>query len=325
MKLKILKSAAAFLAIVLVTLSALIIFFSSKKSDFVPPSEKKQITGNPEIYLKKSESQFKDIRPDTEKKIIWANKNKLKTEYSIVYIHGFSASRQETSPLCELVAEKMNANLFYTRLSGHGRGSAPMGEVNTSDYIRDAIEAYEIGKLIGEKVIVIGMSTGGTLAIYLAMQEWTSEAMAYILISPNLGLASPVDQILTTPFSEKIIQFIVGNQFSWTPEDPLRQKYWTTSYPSVAIPRMMKLVKYVRESNLEKISSPLLLIYSKSDNVVNPVLTEKAFHRIGSKVKKTILVENRSEKEKHILAGRIANDKKTVQMAKNIADFIKSL
>ncbi|MDD4273595.1 MAG: hypothetical protein PHG14_07705 [Desulfobacter postgatei] len=38
-----------------------------------------------------------------------------------VYIHGFSATRKETAPLSDLVAKTLNANLFYTRLSGHGR------------------------------------------------------------------------------------------------------------------------------------------------------------------------------------------------------------
>jgi hypothetical protein len=47
-------------------------------------------------YLAASEARFTDIRPGTEKTIVWANPSeKDKTPVSIVYLHGFSATRQE--------------------------------------------------------------------------------------------------------------------------------------------------------------------------------------------------------------------------------------
>ena len=88
-----------------------------------------------------------------------------KTPYSVVYLHGFSATRQETAPLAECVADSLGANLFETRLAGHGREREPLADVRAEDWLHDAAEALAIAARLGERVIVIGTSTGATLAV----------------------------------------------------------------------------------------------------------------------------------------------------------------
>ena len=77
-------------------------------------------------YLRQSESRVSGIRPGCEKKIAWHNGQRRQRELAIVYIHGFSASRMETWPLCDRLAEAIGANLFYTRLTGHGQDGDAM-------------------------------------------------------------------------------------------------------------------------------------------------------------------------------------------------------
>ena len=85
-----------------------------------------------EAYLTESESRYNDIRPGLEKTILWHDPQRKKaTELSLVYLHGFSASRAEISPVPERVAQELGANLFFTRLAGHGRtGTRPAGAVH---------------------------------------------------------------------------------------------------------------------------------------------------------------------------------------------------
>ena len=96
-----------------------------------------------DLYLIASESQFDDITEGTEKKIVWAQEANQKTPISVVSFHGFSATRQELSPLADIVAKSLNANLFYTRLAGHGRGSAGMIQGSVNKWANDANEAIE--------------------------------------------------------------------------------------------------------------------------------------------------------------------------------------
>ena len=89
-------------------------------------------------YLAASEAQFADIVPNTEKAIIWAGASHVKTPVSVVYLHGFSATRQEVVPLADIVAAELGANLFYTRLTGHGRSGEAMAEATVNDWHRSA-------------------------------------------------------------------------------------------------------------------------------------------------------------------------------------------
>ena len=59
----------------------------------------------------------------------------------------------------------LGANLFYTRLTGHGQDGAAMAEGSVNAWINDYAEAMAIGRAIGDKVVVIGTSTGASLAI----------------------------------------------------------------------------------------------------------------------------------------------------------------
>ena len=93
-------------------------------------------------WLHARESVFDDIVPGTEKAINWAATPGERTELAVIYIHGFSASRREISPVPEAIAAALEANYFGTRLAGHGRsgGAVPgeaLGDVSVEDWTLD--------------------------------------------------------------------------------------------------------------------------------------------------------------------------------------------
>ena len=100
-----------------------------------------------EKYITDNESKHK-LKPDNEARIIWFNDStKEKTEYAIVYLHGFSASQEEGDPVHKEFAKKFGCNLYLSRLAEHG--------IDTSDALANytaekswlsAVEAYAIGK-----------------------------------------------------------------------------------------------------------------------------------------------------------------------------------
>ena len=276
-------------------------------------------------YLAQSEAQYSDIVPGTEKTILWANAEKTRTPLSIIYLHGYSATRQETAPLGDELASQLGANLFYTRLAGHGRSGTAMAEPTVNDWLNDSMEALAIGKRLGEKVIVIGTSTGGTLATWLAEQPNTDEVLAYILISPNFAPKDSNSEILTLPWAKQFVPYVVGSEYSWTPTNPGHARYWTHSYPSPALVTMMGLVKFVRESDLESIEKPVLVIYSPNDQVVNAQETERRVAQIGSEIKEIDPIDQSGNPENHVLAGDILAPENTHVVEKLILDFIARL
>jgi esterase/lipase len=85
---------------------------------------------------------------------------------------------------------------------------------------------------------------------------------------------------------------------------------------------MMGLVKLVRESSLEQIKKPLLVIYSPNDQVVDPQATERVFPRFGSAVKKIVARPESENPEHHVLAGDILAPGDTDSIASIILEFI---
>lgn len=279
-----------------------------------------------EDYIKDSESAFSDIRPGTEKKIIWNNPSvKAKTHYSIIYLHGFSASRQETAPLCDIVASKLHANLFYTRLTGHGRPSEAMEEASAATWQHDAVEALDIGRRLGDKVIVIGSSTGGTLATWLAQQDSLASIAALVLISPNFGPKNKWSTILSWPKANIFVPFFLGKNRSWTPYNSQQGKYWMTTYPYSALIAMMQLVQSINELDFEDITTPTLFIYSENDQVVDFKKTEAVYNRFPQKSRDKILVSECGDPSNHVLAGDVLSPKNTQLLAEEIVIFIKSI
>ena len=77
------------------------------------PSDAMQL----EQYITNNETKHK-LKPDNEARILWYNDStKEKTEYAVVYLHGFSASQEEGNPVHFEFAKKFGCNLYLARLA----------------------------------------------------------------------------------------------------------------------------------------------------------------------------------------------------------------
>ena len=105
-----------------------------------------------------------NIKPDNEARIVWNDSSRQKTPYAVVYLHGFSASQAEGDPVHRRFTKEFGCNMYLSRLSDHGIDTTEALLQFTADRAwESAKEALAIGKKIGEKVILLSTSTGGTL------------------------------------------------------------------------------------------------------------------------------------------------------------------
>ena len=309
--------------IVLVLLSVIVVLIMAgprvKIDETINPVPLPQ---NLDQFLIDRESQFTDIIPGAEKKIIWAGAPGTRTEVALVYIHGFSATRQETAPLADSVARHVGANLYYTRMVGHGRTGDAMLAGNVNAWLNGTFAAFEIGKRLGEKVIMIGVSTGATAATWLAAQSDSDALAVCILISPNFFPADKTATILTWPWGQQIAELMIGKERHWEGENSEHDRYWTNRYPTAALLPMMGLVKLVASKDLGEIKTPMLVIASPQDQVVSFAATQKTFASFGSQAKKLIPYEKSQDPFQHILAGDILSPDTTREVADMIIGFI---
>jgi len=278
-----------------------------------------------ESWLKTSESQFQNLRAGVEKTILWANTTPQKTKWSVVYIHGFSATRLETAPLPEVVAQALGANLFYTRLTGHGLDGEALGNATAQDWLADTVEAIKIGKVLGEKVIVISCSTGSTLSTWFGTTADASLVDAMVFVSPNFGLKNRFSELINWPWGQSIAKIIAGDKIEYQSADPREAIAWTQSYPTRALFPMMALVNKVKNSDLARFQTPLLMLYSVQDQTVEPFSIKEAYARLGSTKKAIETVDYSQSVGQHVLAGNIRDPQAIAPMSQSIVKWIRAI
>ena len=251
----------------------------------------------------------------------------VKTPYAVVYLHGFSATRQETAPLSADVARALGANLFETRLHGHGLPGDSLGNVTAKDWLTDAADAMEIGRRLGDSVIVIGASTGGTLAVWLATLPRTMRPnlSALILVSPNFGPRDPMAAVLTLPWAARVLPAFIPTR-EWTAGNDEQKRYWTMRYPSTALFPMQAMVEHVRARSVDGYDTPTLTFYNADDHVVDATRTVAWLDRVratSSAREERVVVTPRSGEDGHVLAGRIVAPSQTAVFRDRIVAFAR--
>ncbi len=289
------------------------------------PSE---IGEDPEAYIVRLESRFTDIKPGLEKQIIWQDaESKAKTEYSVVYIHGFSASKDEIRPVPDLVASSIQANLYYTRLPGHARTPAAMGEPDVNDYFNALAEAVAIGKAIGNQTIIICTSFGGTLTAWMDLTDHAlkEQVEAIVLISPVFELAATGSSLLTYPLAQYYTPIIVGRYRVADPNANFEEIYaWTNAYPSTALLPLAEAVKLVGSLDAKNATIPTMFIYDIRDTTSDEHTTARFYEDWGAP-KHRLLITKSAGPSHHVIAGDIINPENNLLVSNAIIEWLNSL
>lgn len=281
-----------------------------------------EIPENMDSWLAEKEARFSDLVKGSEKRIVWANGQGQKTKRVLVYLHGFSASRQETAPLMDNLAGELGANLFETRLTGHGRSANAMTEASVNAWLNDASEALAVAEMLGDEVIVVGVSTGGTLAWWLAAYA-RERVDKLVLISPNFRPRAAGSGLLAGPWGEQLASLLMGDERCFEPRNEQQTKYWTECYPSKALLPMVGLLKLVESIPARDISQPVLAIYSPEDTVVDSQYSVSRLEALKPEQLTSFVVLDSDDPKQHVLAGDILSPKTTAAVADSIKNFVE--
>ncbi len=286
-----------------------------------PPRDINQL----EQWVNAQEAKFSDIKTGNAKGITWAGVRHERTPWSVVYLHGFSASRLETTPVTEEVANALGANVFHSRLTGHGRNTAALCNTSAQDWMADAVEALQIGQALGDKVLVISCSTGSTLATWLALSPKGRDVAAHVFISPNFGLRDKRAELIYSLWNKPLAKVLRTKCLGWVPTFPAEANAWTTPYPIRAILPMMALLRHVRRKDLTQFKKPVLIFYSEGDQTVDPKKTHWAYAQFTSRIKSIHTVNYSIAKGQHVLAGAIRDPHAVSPMVSTIVKWVCAL
>ncbi len=278
-----------------------------------------------EAEIAAAEAQVPKLRKGCEKRIIWADVPATKTRFAVLFIHGFSASPEELRPLPDLVAAGLGANIHFTRLTGHGQDGAAMAAARFEDWQRDMAEAIEIARTIGDEIVLMGCSTGCTLATLALADGLVTKAMVHV--SPNFGLRHRAAQMLMDmPGAKHWAHLVAGKTRSFAPVNAAHTAYWTTAYPTQAVHPMADAVRAVRRADLGRVQVPALFAYNKADQVVHPEDVRKVIARWGGPTEIVQLEQGPDDDPMgHVMAGDVFSPGQTAPLAARILAWLKSL
>lgn len=240
-----------------------------------------------ESEINRSEKAVKNLKPDNEARIVWADSlKKEKTPYSIVYIHGFGASWAEGDPVHKHLAKRYGANLYLSRMYDAGIDNPDAYEgLTPQNFVEGAKRALSIGKVLGDSVIVIGTSAGGLLTVYLAANH--PDLKGIVLFSPCMDIYGSTLKIATGPWGEQALNAVIGKRMlnEYTPE---RARYWMSSYSSKGLLALQQTMDVVSQPEVyARIKMPVLLAYyykseTEQDKTVSVTAMREMFPLLGT-------------------------------------------
>lgn len=242
-----------------------------------------------DTYINQREAKL-PVKTANEARIVWADStHKEQTEYALVYLHGFTASQGEGDPVHRDFARKFGCNLYLARLAGHGlKGEDAMLGFTPEKLWASTLEAYAIGKKLGKKVIIMGTSTGGALALRLAANF--PEIKGVILYSPNIAINDGSAWLTNKPWGLQLIRKVMGGMYSkkTADTDPKVLQYWYSQYRLEAVPQLQEFIETSNtKQTYEQVKQPVLMLYyykdeQHQDKTVKVDAMLKMFEELGT-------------------------------------------
>lgn len=267
------------------------------------------------------DSTIARVKPDNHATIVWHGDSAHRTPYVFLYLHGFSSSRNEGYPFHTELAKSFGANLYLPRLHPHG--------IDTTDCLLDytaegqwneALEALQIAQSLGDTVIVMGTSTGGTLGLMLA-NAYPDQVHALLLLSPNIAINNYAAFLLNNPWGLQLARRIQGSKYRYI--DPMNEhypKYWDTLYRLEAVVELQHLVEYgMTQETFSGVRCPVWtgVYYADADHQ-DPVVRVRAIrhmmNHLGTPEDRTRLVEFASPAH-HVLGSKFISPDYTIPLA----------
>lgn len=277
-----------------------------------------------EMWLAAHELAHDAVIEGADATIHWADGPEVQ-DLCLLYVHGFSATRQETAPLTGRIAEELGANVVYTRLAGHGLAHNAM-QAAAEHWLQSMVDSWEVAARIGRRVVVIAVSTGAPLSIWLNEHVARRDQVhSFVFLAPNFRIRSPFGFLLTWPWAPHWIHLLVGRERSWEPENELAGRYWTHRYSTRAVIEMQKVVDWAKRQRLDSRNVPLATLYMEGD----PTISHEAavdFHEAWEADSKRLhAVTVDADNPQHVFVGDITAPHRLDWCVDACVDFIRSV
>ncbi|MBN2103476.1 alpha/beta fold hydrolase [bacterium] len=198
-----------------------------------------------------------------------------------VLIHGFTGTPFAVRGLGKSLYSR-DITVYAPCLPGHGTRPKDLIGISYKEWIDAGRNAVRKVQNHCDIVFIIGLSMGGTIALYLASE---------MSVQGCVSIASPIDG----SYFQKPGYAIVKRFFRYWPKwhslkKPHHPELGYRWYPLPAVDMFLELLKTARQ-RLPRVSCPLLLIHSESDPEVPLSHMNQISNAVCSEVKQSIVLK----------------------------------
>lgn len=204
-------------------------------------------------------------------------------EVCCLLLHGYTGSPSEMRPLGDFLAQNGFA-VSCSLLPGHGTSPRELSRCVWNDWYHAVEEEWNHLKLKHRKIFVIGLSMGGSLALYLG---------AHNKVDGIVTLASGVKlgdwRLPMLPFARRIVSKVKKTHNAYA-RGPNRTRFAYEYNPTESTQELVNFYRHLKEE-LPKVTAPLLIIHSKNDIIMPFENTEIITSNVGSTDTKVVALE----------------------------------
>lgn len=201
----------------------------------------------------------------------------------VLFIHGFTGGPYEVQPFITYVKAHTDWKVEVPTLPGHGV-TLHLANLSAESWMMEAELALKRLQKRVDRVIIVGFSMGGLIAMYLARRYKIDRL---VLLSAAAKYMSPrfwLDDVRIMMI-ESITKTYSPNTFYHMFE------YKMTRTPFRATLQFLKVVRMVNR-HYDKITIPVCIVQGNRDAVVPPSAADYLYNKIGSDEKQVIRSAN---------------------------------
>jgi len=204
-------------------------------------------------------------------------------------IHGFTGAPKEMRWLGEHLANE-GYTVLGPRLFGHATEQRDMIRARWRDWAASAIDGYHLLHDACSQVVIMGLSMGGALALYLGARFPVAGIVAmstpYVIPHPLMRRLRPI-----VPIISLVWRYAAKGPSDWRDPEAAEDHLDYQGYPVRAAAELDNLLAEMRQG-LQRITVPVFLICSRGDEAVDAEHPQAIYGDLTSSEAEILWVEN---------------------------------
>lgn len=197
----------------------------------------------------------------------------------IVFYHGFTSCPEQFRELGRQMFDE-GYNVFIPRMPHHGkleRTQDALLPTSAAELAQFATDTVDIAHGLGDRVIIGGLSGGGTIAAWVAQEH--EDVDQAVIVAPFLGIGfipTPLNRVVA-----RVIDLIPNIPMWWDPttkaDNPFTAPYSYPGYPLHALAEYLHLGFATQDAarRVKPAADSIMVINNAHDNSVNNGITDQ--------------------------------------------------